>query len=178
MRTPFTPGGAGEFKKEKQRKPPTCPLRPVITNNARPPRITAAAGTEFMLSTGFPRHRLYLHLSCAPCLFFYFLNFFFVAEKELGVYTGRGTPRERPETHTCRPSQECTLERNTLYLVLPAEKMPRRVPQSLQAFLFKLIQQQSQKTRPFPSTYRQGEIQPPSSALLTFSLAFQRKIVP
>ena len=26
--------------------PPTCPLRPVILNNARPPRITAAAGTE------------------------------------------------------------------------------------------------------------------------------------
>jgi hypothetical protein len=27
-------------------KPPTCPLRPVILNNACPPRITAAAGTE------------------------------------------------------------------------------------------------------------------------------------
>ncbi len=26
--------------------PPTRPLRPVIPNNARPPRITAAAGTE------------------------------------------------------------------------------------------------------------------------------------
>ena len=30
--------------------PPTCPLRPVIPNNACPPRITAAAGTEFMSS--------------------------------------------------------------------------------------------------------------------------------
>ena len=27
-------------------RPPTCPLRPIITNNACPPRITAAAGTE------------------------------------------------------------------------------------------------------------------------------------
>ena len=27
--------------------PPTCPLRPIILNNACPPRITAAAGTEF-----------------------------------------------------------------------------------------------------------------------------------
>src|SRR5438128_12644425 len=27
-------------------EPPTHPLRPVIPNNARPPRITAAAGTE------------------------------------------------------------------------------------------------------------------------------------
>ena len=26
--------------------PPTCSLRPVIPNNACPPRITAAAGTE------------------------------------------------------------------------------------------------------------------------------------
>ena len=29
-------------------KPPTCPLRPVMGNNACPPRITAAAGTEFV----------------------------------------------------------------------------------------------------------------------------------
>src|SRR5512143_4141555 len=28
------------------RQPPTSPLRPVIPNNACPPRITAAAGTE------------------------------------------------------------------------------------------------------------------------------------
>ena len=28
------------------KKPSTCPLRPIISNNARPPRITAAAGTE------------------------------------------------------------------------------------------------------------------------------------
>ena len=31
--------------------PPTCPLRPVITNNARPPCITAAAGTELAGTT-------------------------------------------------------------------------------------------------------------------------------
>ncbi len=33
-------------------EPPTCPLRPVILDNACPPRITAAAGTE--LAGTFP----------------------------------------------------------------------------------------------------------------------------
>ena len=34
--------------KHIESKPPACPLRPVIGNNACPPRITAAAGTEFV----------------------------------------------------------------------------------------------------------------------------------
>ena len=36
-----------EQKKIEDNKPPTCSLRPVILNNARPSCITAAAGTEF-----------------------------------------------------------------------------------------------------------------------------------
>ena len=36
----------GFLLKKHRSKPPACPLRPVIGNNACPPRITAAAGTE------------------------------------------------------------------------------------------------------------------------------------
>ena len=39
------PGWAQVFH-TKLNNPPTRPLRPVIPNNARSPRITAAAGTE------------------------------------------------------------------------------------------------------------------------------------
>ena len=40
------PGKTGEGRENADGAPPTCPLRPVIANNARPPCITAAAGTE------------------------------------------------------------------------------------------------------------------------------------
>ena len=45
---PTPPGQALGIFMERGNRPPTCPLRPVMTNNACPPRITAAAGTEFM----------------------------------------------------------------------------------------------------------------------------------
>ena len=41
------------YKVQKRlEEPPTCSLRPIIPNNASPPRITAAAGTE--LAGTFP----------------------------------------------------------------------------------------------------------------------------
>ena len=94
---PQTPSKAGEFKRGYDSIPPTCPLRPVIANNARPPRITAAAGTEFMLSTGFPRHRLYLHLSCAPCLFYFFT--FFLSQRKSLAFIQAGVHPEKGERH-------------------------------------------------------------------------------
>ena len=66
-------------------KPPACPLRPVIGNNACPPRITAAAGTElagtthytcviifgvdktFTTNSAFFSHAPWLDQACAHC---------------------------------------------------------------------------------------------------------------
>ena len=68
-----------------ENKPPTCPLRPVIGNNACPPRITAAAGTElagtkicnyviilladitFTTNSAFISHALWLDQAFAHC---------------------------------------------------------------------------------------------------------------
>ena len=48
MHGPKTPHYLREHKggPDTESNPPTCSLRPVILNNARPLRITAAAGTE------------------------------------------------------------------------------------------------------------------------------------
>ena len=45
------------------KRQPTCSLRPVILNNACPPRITAAAGTK-LAGTNFSKqcHNLYLNI--------------------------------------------------------------------------------------------------------------------
>src|SRR5579875_3535292 len=43
-RLPTLPDSRGNFHPTRAR-PPACPLRPVIPENARPLRITAAAGT-------------------------------------------------------------------------------------------------------------------------------------
>ena len=45
-KTPHYPREHQRWSGHTESNPPTCSLRPVILNNARPLRITAAAGTE------------------------------------------------------------------------------------------------------------------------------------